>query len=176
VFTQTLDNYRSHPVISNTDRKRNNKSLRVAGRWGRSLVRRLGYTLFRQSAHRWQLVRQPYESAAIYAPSPSGRLLMPTSCELSRDQSHRAAWRIRSVEKSSNINGNRTCHLPACRVVPRPTNYATLRSVTCIQELRKSVFSIGVEGCPFVFQSKGLHAFVIFVFAGLHISLAFTFV
>jgi hypothetical protein len=36
-------------------------------------------------------------------------------------QGHSAAGRIRSVEKSSELIGNRTCDLLACSIVPQPT-------------------------------------------------------
>jgi hypothetical protein len=40
---------------------------------------------------------------------------------LSRPQGHSAAGRIRSIEKSSDLIGNRTRDLPACSIVPQPT-------------------------------------------------------
>jgi hypothetical protein len=40
---------------------------------------------------------------------------------LSRSQGHSAALRIRSIEKSSDLIGNQTHHLPACSRVPQPT-------------------------------------------------------
>jgi hypothetical protein len=40
---------------------------------------------------------------------------------LSRPQGHSAAGRVRSIEKSSDLIGNRTSGLPACSIVPQPT-------------------------------------------------------
>jgi hypothetical protein len=39
----------------------------------------------------------------------------------SRPQGHSAAGRIRSIEKSNDLIGNRTRDLPACSIVPQPT-------------------------------------------------------
>jgi hypothetical protein len=36
-------------------------------------------------------------------------------------QSHGAAGRIRPIEKSNDLIGNRNCELPACSIVPQPT-------------------------------------------------------
>jgi hypothetical protein len=36
-------------------------------------------------------------------------------------QGHSAVGRIRSIEKSNDFIGNRTCGLPACSIVPQPT-------------------------------------------------------
>jgi hypothetical protein len=49
-------------------------------------------------------------------PSPPERFL-----RLSRPQDHSAAGRIRSIEKSNDLMGNRTRGLPACSIVPHPT-------------------------------------------------------
>jgi hypothetical protein len=46
---------------------------------------------------------------------------------LSRPQGHSAAGRIRSIETSNDLIGNRTCDLLACNIVPQPT---TLPRVT----------------------------------------------
>jgi hypothetical protein len=40
---------------------------------------------------------------------------------MSRPQGHSAAERIRSIEKSNDLMGNRTRDLPACNIVPQPT-------------------------------------------------------
>jgi hypothetical protein len=40
---------------------------------------------------------------------------------LSQPQGHSEAGRIRSIEKSNDLIGNRTSHIPACRIVPQPT-------------------------------------------------------
>jgi hypothetical protein len=39
---------------------------------------------------------------------------------LSRPQGHSAAGIIMPIEKSSDLIGNRTRHLPACSIVPQP--------------------------------------------------------
>jgi hypothetical protein len=58
----------------------------------------------------------------------AGRPLTPTKipgthfCQgLSRPQGHSAARRIRSIEKSNDLIGNRTRDLTACRTVPQLT-------------------------------------------------------
>jgi hypothetical protein len=58
----------------------------------------------------------------------AGRRLSPTkipgtyfSYRLSRPQGHSAAGRIRLIEKSNYLIGNRTRDLPACSIVPQPT-------------------------------------------------------
>jgi hypothetical protein len=38
-----------------------------------------------------------------------------------RPQGHGAARRIRSIEKSNTLIGNRSRYLPACRIMPQPT-------------------------------------------------------
>jgi hypothetical protein len=40
---------------------------------------------------------------------------------LSRPQGHSAAGRMKPIEKSNNLIGNRNRDLPACSVVPQPT-------------------------------------------------------
>jgi hypothetical protein len=53
---------------------------------------------------------------------PPGRFLVLSSVKrLSRPQGHSAAGRIRSIEKSSDLIGNRTHNLPACNIVPQPS-------------------------------------------------------
>jgi hypothetical protein len=58
----------------------------------------------------------------------AGRPLLPRKlpgthfCQrLSRPQDHSAAGRIRSIEKSNYLIGNRARDLPACSTVPQPT-------------------------------------------------------
>jgi hypothetical protein len=51
-----------------------------------------------------------------------GRFLILISVKrLSRPQGHSAVGRIRSIDKSSDLIGNRTRDLPACSIVPQPT-------------------------------------------------------
>jgi hypothetical protein len=76
-------------------------------------------TFSRHSAHRRWWGCQPY--------APAGFLLPPRKitdthfCQrLSRPQGHSADGRIRSTEKSNDIE-NRTGNLPACSTVPQPT-------------------------------------------------------
>jgi hypothetical protein len=40
-----------------------------------------------------------------------------------RSQGHNAAGRIRSIEKSNDLIGNRTHDFPTCSIVPQPTRY-----------------------------------------------------
>jgi hypothetical protein len=55
-------------------------------------------------------------------PLPPGRFLVLISVKrLSRPQGHRAAGKIRSIEKSNELIGNRIRDLPACSSVPQPT-------------------------------------------------------
>jgi hypothetical protein len=52
---------------------------------------------------------------------PPGKYLVLICWRLSRPQGHSAAGRIRPIEKSSDLIGNRTRDLPNCSVVPQPT-------------------------------------------------------
>jgi hypothetical protein len=52
---------------------------------------------------------------------PPGRLMVLISVKrLRRPQSYSAAGRIRSIEKSNDLIGNRTRDLPTFSVVPQP--------------------------------------------------------
>jgi hypothetical protein len=62
-------------------------------------------TFCRQSAHRWRWGCQPYAPAALYSRKIPGTHF---SYRLSRPQGHSAAGRIRSIEKSGDLIGNRT--------------------------------------------------------------------
>jgi hypothetical protein len=55
---------------------------------------------------------------------------------LSRPQGHSAAGRIRSIEKSTDLIGNRTHNIPACSIVPQLT---TLPRALYIHYLIKSI-------------------------------------
>jgi hypothetical protein len=68
-------------------------------------------TFSRQSAHRWRWGCQPYALATLYN-------------RLSQPQSHSAAERIRSIEKSNDLIGDRTRYFPACTIVQRCTSHA----------------------------------------------------
>jgi hypothetical protein len=66
-------------------------------------------------------------------PLPPGRFLVLISVKsLSRPQDHNAAGRIRSVEKSSDLIGNRTRDIPACSVVTQPTTLPRGPESLCI--------------------------------------------
>jgi hypothetical protein len=67
--------------------------------------------------------------AALYPPPP--RMVPGThfSHRLSGPQTHSAAGRIRSIEKSNELVGYRTRGLPSCSIVPQP---ATLPRATSI--------------------------------------------
>jgi hypothetical protein len=51
---------------------------------------------------------------------PPGRFLVIIAVRLSRPQGQSAAGRIRSIEKSSDLIGNRTGDLRACSILPQP--------------------------------------------------------
>jgi hypothetical protein len=63
----------------------------------------------RQSAHRWRWGCQPYALAALYPQKESSYLFLLE------------AGRIKSIEKSNDLIGNRTRDLPACSIVPQLT-------------------------------------------------------
>jgi hypothetical protein len=52
---------------------------------------------------------------------------------LIRPQGHSAAGRIRSIEKSNHLIGNRTRDLPACSIVPQPTTLPCAPIIFCIR-------------------------------------------
>jgi hypothetical protein len=70
---------------------------------------------------------------------PPGRFPVLISVKGSVTPGHSAAGRIRSIEESSNLIGNRTRDLPACSVVPQPT---TAKSVTYVRLASESVFLV----------------------------------
>jgi hypothetical protein len=55
------------------------------------------------------------------SPLPPGRLLVLNSVRGRADPRDIGAARIRSIEKSNDLIGNRTRDLPACSIVPQPT-------------------------------------------------------
>jgi hypothetical protein len=65
---------------------------------------------------------------------PPGRFLVLISVKrLCRPQGPSTAGRIRSIEKSNDLSGNKTRDLPACSIVPQPTTPALLyRSIFCL--------------------------------------------
>jgi hypothetical protein len=50
---------------------------------------------------------------------------------LSRTQGHSTAARIRPIEKSNDLIGNRTRDLPACSIVPQPNTLPRAPLITC---------------------------------------------
>jgi hypothetical protein len=84
------------------------------------VVRRRGsHILSRRCAHKWRWGCQPCAPAALH---PAGRFLVLISLKgLSQPQGHSVAGWIRSIEKSSDLNGNRTRDLLACSIVPIAT-------------------------------------------------------
>jgi hypothetical protein len=64
-------------------------------------------------------------------PLPTRKIPGTHFCQrLSRTQSHSAAGRIRSNEKSNELIGNRTRDLPACSTVLQPTTlYRVLKEI-----------------------------------------------
>jgi hypothetical protein len=86
-------------------------------------------TFSRQSAHRLLWGCQPYAPAS--RPLTPGRFLVLISVKrLSRPQGHRATGRIRSIEKSSDLIGNRTRDRSACSILREPS---TLSLVEMLQ-------------------------------------------
>jgi hypothetical protein len=62
--------------------------------------------------------------SALYAGRslPPGKIPDTRLCQrLSLPQGHNTAGRIRSIEKSSDLIGNRIRYLHACYIVPQPT-------------------------------------------------------
>jgi hypothetical protein len=54
-------------------------------------------------------------------PLPPGKFLVLISVtDLVDPHGHSAAGSIRSLEKSSDLIGNRTCDYPACSILPQP--------------------------------------------------------
>jgi hypothetical protein len=72
----------------------------------------------RHSARRWRWGCQSYAPAALYPRKIPGNNFW---YRLSWPRGHSAAGRIRSIEKSNELIGNRTRDLPACSIVPQPT-------------------------------------------------------
>jgi hypothetical protein len=76
-------------------------------------------TRSRQSVERWRWVCQSYTPAALFPPTKIRGTHF--SYRLSQPQGHSTAERIRSVEKSTYLIGNRTRDLPILFIVPQPT-------------------------------------------------------
>jgi hypothetical protein len=77
-------------------------------------------TFSRQSAHRWRSGCQPYAPVEPYPRKIPGTHFC---LRRSRHHEHSAAGRIRSVEKSSDLIGNRTRDLLACSTVFNQLRY-----------------------------------------------------
>jgi hypothetical protein len=78
-------------------------------------------------------------------PLPPGRFLLLIT--LSRSQGHTAAGRIRSIEKSNDLNGYRT------RVVPKPTMLLRDLRIDILQKnviLRIHIIYIYILSFPFM--------------------------
>jgi hypothetical protein len=71
--------------------------------------------------------------AALYFP---GRLLVPFLLEAESTQDHNAAGRVRSIEKSSDLIGDRIRGLPACNIVPQGTALPLARVTLELLSLR----------------------------------------
>jgi hypothetical protein len=82
-------------------------------------------------------VRMSYAPPALDPPSPEDSWYS----FLSRPQCHRAAGRIRRIEKSSDLIRNWTRDIPACSIVPQPT-YATACPRTYVYENIYSVLLV----------------------------------
>jgi hypothetical protein len=72
----------------------------------------------RQSAHRGEVVSR-FAPAALYPSQEDSWYSF--LLEVSRHQGHGAAESIRLLEKSNDLNGNRTRDLPVCSIVPQST-------------------------------------------------------
>jgi hypothetical protein len=70
--------------------------------------------------NRFTVCCQPYGRPL---PPPPRKIPGTHLCQrLSRPQDHSAAGRIRLIEKSNDLIGNRTRDLPACNVVTKPAD------------------------------------------------------
>jgi hypothetical protein len=90
-----------------------NRPWRVIGLWDVEAP-----TFSRQSAHRERWGCQLYAPAALYPQEDSWYSFL---LEVESNPGHSAAGRIRSIEKSNDLFGNRTRDLPACSIVPQST-------------------------------------------------------
>jgi hypothetical protein len=98
-------------------------------------------TFSRQSTHRWRWGCQPYEPAG--RPLPPGRFMVLISIRGWVDpRGHSAAGRIRSVEKSNGLFGNRTRDLPSCSIMTQPTMLSRAPFEAVYLEIKIWVFLI----------------------------------
>jgi hypothetical protein len=96
--------YSQEPCSYSAWSAKNNRSWRPIGLWD------VEAPIFStQSAYRWR--RQPFTPRKISGTHFCWRL--------SRLQGHNSAGRIRSIEISDNLVGNRTRDLPACSILPQ---------------------------------------------------------
>jgi hypothetical protein len=88
----------------------------------RRVVRRRDSHIFsRKSGHRWRWGYQPFEPDGRAL--PPGRFLVLISLRGWADlRAIVRVERIRLIEKSSYLIGNRTSAFPACSIVPQPTS------------------------------------------------------
>jgi hypothetical protein len=82
---------------------------------------------------------------------------------LSRPQGHSAAGRIKSIEKSNDLIGNRTGDLPACSIVPQPTTlprapYPASNARVIVNEELESAWNELVLTCLRYFQLSRIFA------------------
>jgi hypothetical protein len=78
-------------------------------------MRRKAPTFSGQSAHWWQCGCQPQASAAIYPQHPR-KIPATHLCQGWVDPRTVVRLEVLSIEQSNDLNGNRSCDLPACRI------------------------------------------------------------
>jgi hypothetical protein len=79
------------------------------------------HTFSKRSVQRWRWDCQPYAPAALYPKEDSWYSFL-----LEAESIHSEAGRISSIEKSYDLTGIRTWHLPACSVVLQPPHAEVL--------------------------------------------------
>jgi hypothetical protein len=70
----------------------------------------------------------PYMPAALYPQKDSWYSFL---LEAESGQGHSVAGRIKSIEKSNYLTGNRTCNLLACSIVPQPYGKQSPQFIQC---------------------------------------------
>jgi hypothetical protein len=98
----------------------------------------------RPSAHRWRWGCQSYSPSAFYTPE---RFLVLISVRgWSSPAAHSAAWNIKSIEKSNDLNGIRTRDLLACSIVPQSTKFPRYKIIINFKTFTTVVWARGEGG------------------------------
>jgi hypothetical protein len=119
------------------------------------------------------------QMAVRLSPLRAGRPFTPRKipgthfCQnLSRPKGHSADGRIRSIEKSNVLIGNRTRDLPACSIVPQPITLP-LAPVNCVKNKNCSNLYLLQSCCSLVvhvlLECSLTFAFMATVQVGIHI-------